>query len=79
MHNTIIIGVYVASQAWNIRLGESLTTLGFAKCPSKHALCTKRVTHNTIIISVYVDDLITTGENTTDIDAFKKQMTKMFP
>jgi hypothetical protein len=67
-----------APRAWNIRLDESLMTLGFTKCPSEHALYTKRAAGGSIIIGVYVDDLVITGEKKADIERFKKQMIKMF-
>jgi hypothetical protein len=58
--------------AWNIRLDESLTMLGFTKFASEHALYTKRAACGTIIVSVYVDDLVITDEKKEDIEAFKK-------
>jgi hypothetical protein len=73
-----LYGLRQAPRAWNIRLDESLTTLGFTKCPSEHALYTKQVARGTIIVGVYVDDLVITGEKKGDIEAFKKEMTKMF-
>jgi hypothetical protein len=72
-----LYGQRQAPRAWNIRLDESLTTLGFTKCPSKHALYTKQAAHGAIIVGVYVDDLVITGETKGDIEAFK-EMTKMF-
>jgi hypothetical protein len=72
-----LYGQWQAPRAWNIRLDESLTTLGFTKCPSEHALYTKQAAHGAIIVGVYVDDLVITGETKGDIEAFK-EMTKMF-
>jgi hypothetical protein len=73
-----LYGLRQAPRAWNIRLDESLATLGFTKCPSEHALYTKQAKRGTIIVNVYVDDLVITGEKKEDIEAFKKEMTKMF-
>jgi hypothetical protein len=37
-----LYGLRQAPRAWNLKLDATLTTLGFEKCPSEHALYTQR-------------------------------------
>ena len=55
-------------------LGE----LGFTWCATEHALYTRQRWKEELIVSVYVDDLIVTGERTEDIDSFKRKMAARF-
>ena len=73
-----LYGLRQAPRAWNIRLDKSLKKLGFRKCPSEAAVYKRGTGNNAVVLGVYVDDLIVTGENPGEIDLFKKQMTSEF-
>jgi Reverse transcriptase (RNA-dependent DNA polymerase) len=73
-----LYGLRQAPRAWNSKLEKSLKTLGFEKCSLEHAVYTKSQKKRNLIVGVYVDDLIITGESTQDIDKFKSQMKKLF-
>ncbi|WVZ88383.1 LOW QUALITY PROTEIN: hypothetical protein U9M48_034910, partial [Paspalum notatum var. saurae] len=73
-----LYGLRLAPRAWNVKLDESLTRLGFAKCEIEHALYTRRAERGQLVVSVYVDDLVVTGANDQDIVAFKQEMKKLF-
>jgi hypothetical protein len=54
-----------------------VSELGFTKCVSKHGLH-KRTTPLHVVVRVYADDPIFNGARSTDADAFKKQMHRLF-
>src|SRR6185369_6004664 len=56
-----LYGLRQAPRVWNIKLDASLTSLGFTKCATEHALYTRRSKGGLVIVGVYVDDLIVTG------------------
>lgn len=52
---------------------------GFQKCPFEHTLYVREGSKgDVLIISLYVDDLIITGNNVKDIDEFKENMKQAF-
>jgi hypothetical protein len=73
-----LYGLKQAPRAWNVKLDGSLKKLGFKKCSSEPAVYTRGVGLSTIILGVYVDDLIVTGGDPEEIAAFKMQMTSEF-
>jgi hypothetical protein len=73
-----LYGPREAPRAWNIKLDESLVSLGFTKCATEHALYTRKKKQSTLVVGVYVDDLIITGARMQDIKEFKKEMTTLF-
>jgi hypothetical protein len=72
-----LYGLQQAPRAWNTKLDESLVSLSFTKCATEHALYT-REKKSTLIVGVYVDDLIITGAKLQDIKEFKREMTALF-
>ena len=73
-----LYGLKQAPRAWNIKLDKSLKKLGFAKCPSESAVYKREDGEATIILGVYVDDLLITGNVPSEIDKFKQQMSAEF-
>jgi hypothetical protein len=73
-----LYGLRQAPRAWNIKLDKSLKLLGFSKCSSESAVYKRGIGKSAMILGVYVDDLIVTGENKSEIDKFKKEMTSQF-
>lgn len=69
-----LYGLCQAPQAWNTRLDKCLKELGFARCMQEQAVYTRGKGQAGVIVGVYVDDLIVTGENPQEIAMFKKQM-----
>lgn len=65
-----LYGLKQVPRAWNSRINKYFEEKGFIKCPYKHALYLKNNTNGGIFfVSLYVDDLIFTGNNP---DLFKK-------
>ncbi|GJV87584.1 zinc finger, CCHC-type containing protein [Tanacetum coccineum] len=67
-----------APRAWNVKLDQTLKSLDFKKCNLEQAVYTKRSKTSTLIVGVYVDDLIITGTPRKEIDVFKSQMKDKF-
>jgi hypothetical protein len=73
-----LYGLRQAPRAWNVKLDGTLGSLGFTKCDTEHALYTRRSRRGLLIVGVYVDDLIVTGESEDDAAEFKREMMKKF-
>nr|GFB41411.1 ribonuclease H-like domain, reverse transcriptase, RNA-dependent DNA polymerase [Tanacetum cinerariifolium] len=73
-----LYGLRQAPRAWNIKLDNTLKSLGFNKCALEQAIYTKTSKDSTLLIGVYVDDLIITGTPKKEIDKFKAQMEEKF-
>jgi hypothetical protein len=73
-----LYGLRQAPRAWNIKLDRSLKNIGFSKCASEAAVYRRGIGKTTVILGVYVDDLVVTGGDTSEIAKFKQQMTSQF-
>lgn len=73
-----LYGLKQAPRAWYGMLNSCLEKLGFNRCPSEHAVYTRRDKNDVLIIGVYVDDILVTGKNLTSIEVFENQMSKIF-
>ncbi|KAK2993848.1 hypothetical protein RJ640_027325 [Escallonia rubra] len=68
-----------APRAWNSHIDKYFQEKGFMKCPHEHALYVKMNGKcDILIVGLYVDDLIFTGNNVKMFDDFKKEMAKEF-
>jgi hypothetical protein len=52
--------------------------LGFEQCPQEHAVYKRNTEKESLLVGVYVDDLIVTGTSVSGINQFKEQMKTMF-
>ncbi|KAD4586182.1 hypothetical protein E3N88_23783 [Mikania micrantha] len=73
-----LYGLKQAPRAWNIKLDGVLKELGFIKCKHEHAVYRKGSDEDTLIIGVYVDDLLITGGCPKKIKEVKKRMEEKF-
>jgi hypothetical protein len=67
-----------APHAWNEKLDKTLAGLGFSHITFEHAVYAHSEGASQLLVGVYVDDFIITGNNTAEIAAFKKQMSTWF-
>ena len=74
----VLYGLKQAPRAWYFKLYTCLISLGFIKSNHEQSLYLKRSDTNTIIVGVYVDDLIVTGLSSVGIENFKAEMTREF-
>ncbi|WVZ87320.1 hypothetical protein U9M48_033975 [Paspalum notatum var. saurae] len=73
-----LYGLRQAPRAWNAKLDASLHELEFTKSKCEHGLYMRGAAASRLVVGVYVDDLLITGEQPTDIEAFKVEMKKLF-
>lgn len=74
-----LYGLKQAPRAWYSRIDQYFTNQGFRRSKSEPTLYIKtKGQHNTLIVSLYVDDLIYTGNNMSMIAEFKEDMMKTF-
>ncbi|KAG7598707.1 Zinc finger CCHC-type superfamily [Arabidopsis suecica] len=69
-----LYGLKQAPRAWYSRIEGYFLKEEFERCSSEHTLFTKVKGGNILIVSLYVDDLIFTGNNIAMCDEFKKSM-----
>jgi hypothetical protein len=73
-----LYGLRQAPRAWNVKLDASLHELGFTRSKCEHGLYMRGTQASRLVVGVYVDDLIITGELNTEIDSFKQEMKRLF-
>nr|KYP43110.1 Retrovirus-related Pol polyprotein from transposon TNT 1-94 [Cajanus cajan] len=73
-----LYGLKQVSRQWNIKLTETLKLFGFVQSKSDYSLFTKRTNIGFIAILVYVDDLIISGSDETEIMKVKRLLDKQF-
>lgn len=77
--NKALYGLKQAPRAWNRRIDGFLMKLGFLKCTTEHGVYIKGSnTTNLTVVCLYVDDLLVTGNNETEIANFKGEMMREF-
>ncbi|GAU32405.1 hypothetical protein TSUD_220940 [Trifolium subterraneum] len=74
-----LYGLKQAPRAWNKRIDKFLGDIGFSKCVTEHGVYVKNCAEKgTIILCLYVDDLLITGRNEAHIREFKVDMMREF-
>ena len=63
-----------APRAWYSRINDYLLKFGFERSLSETTLYVKHKGNDILIVSLYVDDLLVTGNNRNLVDKFKKEM-----
>jgi hypothetical protein len=73
-----LYGLRQAPRAWNLKLDNVLHKLGFSKCKTEYGLYFRVKNYSRLIVGVYVDDLIITGESSSEVSKFKEEMKRNF-
>jgi hypothetical protein len=77
--NKALYGLKQAPRAWYSKVESYFTAEGFEKCSHEHTLFVKQGRKNKIlIVSIYVDDLIYTGNDAGLMNEFKESMKEKF-
>jgi hypothetical protein len=63
---------------WNVKLNDTVLSLGFRSTPSEHAIYVRRNNNVQLVVGVYVDNLIITGSDCDDIRTFKEEIAAAF-
>ena len=69
-----LYGLKQAPRAWYSRIEAYFLREGFQKCPHEHTLFVKTENGKMLIVCLYVDDLIYTGNNYAMFEKFKESM-----
>ncbi|KAL8116648.1 hypothetical protein AgCh_022990 [Apium graveolens] len=73
-----LYGLRQAPRAWYAKLSRCLEEMGLTRCPYEHAVYTKKEGNKSLIVAVYIDDLLITNTSTSIIERFKKEMSTHF-
>lgn len=73
-----LYGLKQAPRAWYSRINEHLLSIGFVKSLSEATLYVKHKGKKFLIVSLYVDDLLVTGDDTRLVEEFKQEMMQVF-
>jgi hypothetical protein len=69
-----LYGLRQAPRAWNAKLDSTLKGMGFGQSPHEAAIYRRGNGGNTLLMGVYVDDLVITGTKNAEVAAFKEEM-----
>lgn len=73
-----LYGLKQAPRAWYSKIDEHLSKFGFLRSMNEQTLYIKEEKKEMIIISLYIDDLLITGNNCTLIGEIKGELKKVF-
>lgn len=74
-----LYGLKQAPRAWNSRIDGYLRNDGFEQCTYEHSMYTKEVKHGKfMVVCIYVDDLLFTGNSEDMFYHFKQNMFREF-
>ena len=69
-----LYGLRQAPRAWNAKLDATLKDMGFQQSAHEAAMYRRGSGRFVLVVGVYVDDLIITGAEEREVEAFKAQM-----
>lgn len=73
-----LYGLRQAPRAWNAKLDSTLMQIGFQQSAHEAAVYRRGKGGNTLLVGVYVDDLVITGSKEAEVEAFKAEMKTAF-
>jgi hypothetical protein len=73
-----LYGFRQAPMAWNARLDSTLNGMGFGQSPHEAAIYRRGNGGNTLLVGVYVNDLVITDIKDAKVVAFKEDMNATF-
>ena len=73
-----LYGLKQVPRAWYSKINYHLLSIGFAKSLSESTLYVKYKGNNFLIVSLYVDDLLVTGDDARLVEEFKQEMMQAF-
>lgn len=73
-----LYGIRQAPRAWNAKIDCTLKEIGFKQSKHEHAIYRRNNGDATLLLGVYVDDLIITGSSKEAIESFKEEMKTKF-
>lgn len=74
----LLYGLKQATRQWNRKLTDALIQMGFTHSHYDYSLFTKSIDKKTVIILVYVDDVLVTGSSQELINNARKNLQQKF-
>lgn len=62
-----LYGLKQAPRAWFDKLQKSLQAISFSPCKSDNSLFVRFTAHSCVLLLVYIDEIIITGSNPTEV------------
>ncbi|MDC6271022.1 reverse transcriptase domain-containing protein, partial [Acetobacter pasteurianus] len=76
--NKSLYGLKQAPQAWNLQIHDVLLALGFQRNQAEYCLYIRRSSASTVMVALYVDDLLIAGSTRRAIDLVKAHLMSSF-
>jgi hypothetical protein len=73
-----VYGLWQTLRAWNVNLDSTLKGMGFGQSPHEAAIYRRGNGGNTLLVGVYVDDLVIADTKDAEVAAFKEEMNATF-
>lgn len=73
-----LYGLKQASRQWFLKFSTTLLALGFQKSQADHTLFIRNVAGKYVAVLVYVDDIVITSNNDTEMEQLKSDLKKTF-
>jgi len=73
-----LYGLKQAPREWNSVLHNFMVEIGFTQCKSDPCLYVKEAGKDKIVVGIYVDDILSTGNNIHEIEKFRRQLKDKF-
>jgi hypothetical protein len=73
-----LYGLRQTPRAWNAKLDSMLKGMGFELSPHEVAVYRRGSGGKTLLVGIYVDDLVITGTKDAEVAAFKEEMKASF-
>jgi hypothetical protein len=74
----VLYGLCQAQRAWNARLDATLKNLGFKQSAHEHVVYKRGHGSASLLIGVYINNLVITGSNPAEINRLKDEMKAQF-
>ena len=73
-----LYGLKQAPRAWFAKFSTTLSKIHFSSSPHDTALFLRKTDHGVVLLLLYVDDMIITGDDSSGIETVKQFLTKQF-
>ncbi|XP_070043175.1 uncharacterized protein [Nicotiana tomentosiformis] len=73
-----LYGLKQASRQWLTKLSTTLLSRGFKSSMNDYSLFIKSSTHSTVILAVYVDDILLVGDDISEMESLKSFLDNQF-
>jgi hypothetical protein len=73
-----LYGLWQTPRAWNAKLDSTLKGMGFRSSPHEAAIYRRVKGGNTLLVGLYIDDLVISSTKDVEVATFKEEMKATF-